>query len=466
MRHRYQSALDYLYSFTDYGKQSGYSYRPDRYDLKRVDRLLALLGNPHHAFQAVHVAGTKGKGSTVAMIGSILSKAGYHTGLYTSPHLHTFRERIQLDGELISREQVVAGVDRLRAIAPQVPEITTFELITILAFHHFATALPRPSLAQPSQSNEAEMTNATLAVLEVGMGGRLDATNIVTPLVSVITPISYDHVMYLGDTLRAIATEKAGIIKPGVPVVSAPQPLEAQQAIERIAAQRGAALTVVGRDWQWKGIRAGTSGQQFAAWPASDSARAPVYSLPLLGQHQQVNAATALATVARLCDAGIDIPDTAVRAGLESVRWPGRLEVLGRRPWVIADGAHNGDSMQKLCVAIRELFPHRKMILVFGSSADKDIDGMLDAILPIVDHVLVTQADHPRAAAPRLLAERIAARGKRAETVAVDQVLDRALRMAGEGDLICATGSLFLVANLRAAWFEHEHLTPPPSDAE
>ena len=446
MKPDYQKALDTLYSFTDYEKLSGFVYSPERFDLGRVHGLLALLDNPHHSFKAVHVAGTKGKGSTSAMIASMLRAAGYRTALYTSPHLHTFRERIQLNGQLIDKGQVIAGVERLMRVAPQVPEITTFELITALAFDHFSRE------------------KAEWAVLEVGMGGRLDATNVVTPEVSVITPISYDHMAYLGDTLSAIAAEKSGIIKPGVPVVSAPQPAEAQAVIERIARDRGAPLALVEQEWQWQylnvSVEVSPEMQRFTAWPKAHPSPKPVYTLPLLGRHQVVNAVTALATVDRLRD----VPPRAVHAGLQSTRWPGRLQVLGRRPWVIVDGAHNGDSMRKLCATITELFPYRELILVFGVSAGHDPDPMLDALLPYADQVLVTQARHPRAEQPQALSERFAARGKQAKAIPIDRALGEALQLAGEEDLICTTGSLFLVADFSRAWFKHRLEPMPPSD--
>jgi dihydrofolate synthase/folylpolyglutamate synthase len=403
------------------------------------------------------------------MIASILRESGYRTGLYTSPHLHTLRERIQIDGQLISQHELVAGVNVLRATAPQVPEITTFELITALAFHHF-------------------QHKCDLAVIEVGMGGRLDATNVIEPSVSVITSISYDHMMYLGDTLAAIATEKAGIIKPGVPVVSAPQPREAQEVIERTAAERGCSLALVGRDWTWENVSSSAEGQQFSVQRHSDARTLPtvrrdvgagsasdgtVYRLSLLGRHQQENATTALATVALLQSMGLDIPDGALHAGLQNARWPGRLEVLHRRPWVILDGAHNGYSMQKLRAAIDELFPHDRMILILGASADKDIDAMFDAILPACQHVLLTQSQHPRAATAQSLAEHIAVsvdeerttRTERVRIVSIDRALETALQIADEDDLICITGSLFIVADLRAAWFERTG-QPVPSDAD
>jgi dihydrofolate synthase/folylpolyglutamate synthase len=448
MRSPYREALDYLYRFTDYGKLSGYTYSADRFDLDRVRQLLALLDNPQRQFRAVHVAGTKGKGSTSAMIASILLQAGYHTGLYTSPHLHSFRERIQLDGDMIPESAVAEGVERLRTVAPQVPDITTFELITALAFDYLGRE------------------QAEWAVLEVGMGGRLDATNVITPQVAVITPISHDHMMYLGDTLAAIAAEKAGIIKPGVPIISAPQHPEAAEVIARTAQERNAPLIIVGQDWQWQSLQVSHKGQTFKAWQGDDGSNAATYVLPLLGRHQQVNAVTALATVAQMRHQGVDIPHAAARDGLASVRWPGRLEVLGQHPWVIVDGAHNDDSMQKLRAALAELFPHKKLTLIVGMSGDKDIDGMLDAILPAADHILVTQAHHPRAADSQQLVQAIEERDRRAQIVPIDAALQQALSIAQRDDLVCATGSLFVVAELRAAWFRQECHPLPPSDTE
>lgn len=432
MQSSYQQAIDYLHGLTDYEKISGFVYDPERFDLGRVERLMDLLGSPHRAFKSLHVAGTKGKGSTSAMLASVLRQAGYRTGLYTSPHLHEFGERIRLDGEMIAAQDVVAGVERLRKVVPMVPGITTFELITALAFDYFAG-------------------RAEWVVVEVGMGGRLDATNVVRPAVSIITSISYDHMAYLGDTLAAIAAEKAGIIKPMVPVVSAPQPTEAQETIEQIAAQHDAPLTLVGRDWLWESLHTSVEGQRFSAWPAADPSARRVYEIPLLGRHQQINATVALATVHLLRAMGVHISAAAISDGLRTVRWPARIEVVARRPWVIVDGAHNGDSMQKLRATIEELFPYNKMVLIFGASADKDLDRMLDAILPIADHILLSRAHHPRAADPESLLAHVEARGRKARIVPVERALEEARALAGPDDLICATGSLFLAADVRAS---------------
>jgi dihydrofolate synthase/folylpolyglutamate synthase len=225
-------------------------------------------------------------------------------------------------------------------------------------------------------------------------------------------------------------------------------------------------LTLVGRDWVLESIRTSSEGQAFAAYPAGGERPGPVYELALLGQHQQVNAVTALATIDQLRRAGAHIPGEAVRLGLRSAQWPGRLEVLGRHPWVIVDGAHNVDSMQKLHSAITELFSFDRLILIFGAYVDKDIEGMLDVILPDTEQVFVTQARQPRRADPETLVEAIRSRGRDAQVVPAAQVLDEALAAATEDDLICATGSLSVVAELRATWFRHSGQPLPPSDPE
>ncbi|MFB0537316.1 MAG: folylpolyglutamate synthase/dihydrofolate synthase family protein [Anaerolineae bacterium] len=462
----YKEALDYIYSFTDYEKKSAYRYAPEHFDLGRVERLAALLDNPQHRFKAIHIAGTKGKGSTAAMIASILRAAGYRTGLYTSPHLHTFRERIQLDGQLISEEAVTDLIEGLQPLVSQVEDLTTFEIMTALAFLYFA-------------GQEAD-----LAVLEVGMGGRLDATNIVTPLVAVITSLSYDHTPYLGNTLPLIAQEKAGIIKDGAVVVSAPQLPDAMVVIEETCQERGALLFRVGEQWTWQGGETNLEGQSFTVQLHSPEARSETFAqqhsnqlatqspnhltrydflsrgsrrhrywIPLLGEHQLANATTAIAVTELLPGRGVNISEEAIAQGLRQVRWPGRLEVLGHAPLLVVDGAHNADSAHKLAVALRKYFQYERLIFVFGASLDKDIDGMLRELLPLAHRVIVTQAEHPRATEVQSLKEALLAQGcEPLSSHNVAEALACALRLAQERDLICATGSLFVVAEVREAW--------------
>jgi dihydrofolate synthase/folylpolyglutamate synthase len=469
----YKEALDHIYSFTDYEKKSAYRYAPENFDLGRMERLMALLDNPQNRFKAIHIAGTKGKGSTAAMIASILWAAGYKTGLYTSPHLHTFRERIRLDGQLISEEAVADLVERLQPLISQVEDLTTFEIMTALAFLYFAEE------------------GADLAVLEVGMGGRLDATNIVTPLVAVITSLSYDHTLYLGDTLPLIAREKAGIIKDGAVVVSAPQSPEAMAVIEEVCKERGALLFRVGEQWTWREGETNLEGQSFTVHlnnPArhvlrcarqasgSDQGSAspivhPLYDslsrrscghrywMPLLGEHQLANAVTAIAVADLLPGLGVNISEEAITQGLCQVRWPGRLEVLSRAPVLVVDGAHNADSAHKLAVALRSYFQYEHLFLIFGASLEKDIDGMLRELLPLVHQVIITQAQHPRATDVQSLGEVLLALGcEPLSSHNVTEALDCALGLAQERDLICATGSLFVVAEVQEAWARRQGL--------
>ncbi|MGQ9585115.1 MAG: bifunctional folylpolyglutamate synthase/dihydrofolate synthase [Anaerolineae bacterium] len=466
---QYAEALRYIYSFTDYEKKTSYAYSDALWDLRRMEALLDLLGNPHRRFLAVHVAGTKGKGSTAAMIDSVLRAAGLRSGLYTSPHLHTFRERVVVGGQRISQEEVVSLVEQLKPHVAQVPGLTTFEIITTLALEHFAAR------------------KVDVGVMEVGLGGRLDATNVISPAVCVITSLSHDHTQLLGNTLAEIAYEKAGIIKENVPVVSAPQKPEALEVIQRVCQEKHAPLQIVGRDWHWKAGEADLEGQFFGlrygaerpnAWP---SRYVNGFWIPLLGIHQLTNATLAVAAIHEL-NAHLDsraVGEADIRAGLRQVRWPGRLEILGRQPFVVVDGAHNADSSRKLVAALHRHFAYENLILLFGASRDKDVPGIFKQLLPEASAVIFAQARHPRAMHVSELVgevERFLARrsppGKQArrplvyESTVVGDALEEALHLAGEGDLICATGSLFLVAEVQEAWASRQGLPLPEKDPE
>jgi dihydrofolate synthase/folylpolyglutamate synthase len=441
----YRRALRYLYSLTDYEKRGLAAYAPEFYDLERVERLLALLGEPQRTFQAVHIAGTKGKGSTAVMIESGLRAAGYRTGLYTSPHLHTFRERIQIGGELMPEADVVRLLGTIRPLAARIAGITTFEVMTCLAFVWFA-----------EQGIE-------WAVLEVGLGGRLDATNVVRPAVAVITSISYDHVAILGETLTEITTEKAGIIKPGVPVVSAPQVAEALAVIESTCRRLAVPLTLVGRDWTWQAGQADPSGQSFLVRRGPDTLAG--LWIPLLGAHQLANATTAIAALAVLQESGVTMSSSAIGDGLRAVYWPGRLEILERAPLVVVDSAHNGDSAQKLVAALQAHFDYRRLIVVVGASADHVTPELIRALLSRADRAIATQARHPRAAHSVWLQAQARELGFHLEvSESVPQALDLALESATPQDLICCTGSVFVAGEARAAWFVRQGLPTPPSD--
>lgn len=445
---RYQDALDFLYSFIDYSVERSHRYSPEAFDLGRERRLLQALGDPYLRYPSLHIAGTKGKGSVSALLASALRAQGYRTGLYTSPHLLRFTERVQVDGEEIPETEVVRLVERLKEVVGQVPGITTYELITALGFLYFA---------------EQEVD---VAVVEVGLGGRLDATNVLTPLVSVITSISFDHTHLLGNTLGQIAAEKAGIIKPGVPVVVAPQPPEAMQAIREVAEARGAPLVAVGERWRWEQTGGDLRGQRVRLWPI-DGAGEVELEVPLLGGHQRVNTAVAYVTLQVARERGLQVDEEAIGQGFRQVRWPGRFQVLSEAPALVVDAAHNRESAAWLRRTLEEHFPGRPRLLIFGASADKDVEGMMAELLPAVDRVLLTQAVHPRAADPEDLRARIPDPPVPLEArVPVARALETALAECPPGGVVVATGSLFVVGEVLAAWSELEKVPDRRDESE
>lgn len=440
----YQATLEYLYSFVDYSLTHNLSNLPEKWDLERMRQFLKPLGNPQQAYPVIHVAGTKGKGSVCAMCASALQAAGYKVGLYTSPHMQDYAERIQLNGEPIPHSALVDLVAELRHALEQTKQLTTFEITTALAFLYFA------------------QQGATAVVAEVGLGGRLDATNVVQPLVSAITSISYDHTQVLGNTLEEIATEKAGIIKPGVPVVIAPQKEPARLVFERIAAERGAPLLEVGRDYQFSGIMTSLEGQSLAVWPVTgEEAGEPVkLTIPLLGAHQLENAATAFAALDVVQSRGLSLDKSAIQQGFASVDWPGRFEVLRKDPPLVIDSAHNRDSALRLRQTLETYFPGWPVVLIFGCSEDKDIAGMLAELAPLVSQVIFTRSYHPRAIEPAKLLEMVAGYGVPAQVVPeVEDALNEALHYAGGERLVLATGSLFVAAGVRHSWYNLREVT-------
>jgi len=445
----YHSALRYLYGLVDYEKKRIERYSPDEFKLDRVELLLEKLGHPHRAYPTLHIAGTKGKGSVSAMLAAIAQAGGLKTGLYTSPHLHTYRERIQINGEPISRRDLAALVEELQPVIENIPDLTVFEVTTALGFLYFARQ------------------KVDVAVIEVGLGGRLDATNVVRPEVSVITSLSLDHTYILGDTIEQIAFEKGGIIKPGVPVVSAPQQPGAVEVLQRLADERRAPFTLVGQDWRWEAGCRSYEGQTFSLIaPARDADLSGEYWLPLLGHFQLQNAAVAVAAAAQWRAQGQTwLTRATVRSGLAQVSWPGRMEILNRAPLLVVDCAHNPYSAQVLMESLRAWFPGTRWILLFGASMDKEIAGMLRELLPQVEHVIVTRSYHPRAAAPYTLADLCAELGKGAEiAVNPSRALEQAQALLQPGWGIIATGSIFLVADVRAAWAKDHPLPLPQGD--
>jgi dihydrofolate synthase/folylpolyglutamate synthase len=435
----YPESLRYLLSFTDFEKLPGSAYSAANFDLRRMVELLSLLGNPHLAPRTIHIAGTKGKGSTAAMIASALSVARYRTGLYTSPHLHTFRERMTVDGEMIEEGMFADLTDKARPAVEEVNrrheygELTTFEILTAVAFSFFG-----------EQGVDSQ-------VLEAGLGGRLDATNVVSPELCVITSISRDHAEVLGDTLAKIAGEKAGIIKRGAQVISAPQRPEAAAVIEDACRRNETTLVIVGRDVTWRKLTSDLSGQSFEVEGTKGSYK---LTIPLLGAHQLENAATAVAALEAL-----GVESSSIARGLARVSWPGRLEVLRREPVVMVDGAHNADSARRLKEAITEYFDHERLILVIGASSDKDVAGMLAEMAPLASAVIATRSRHPRALAVEPLLDELKKQGvEGTASENVGDAVERALSIAGVKDLVCITGSLFVAAEAR------EHMLGIPAE--
>jgi len=431
----YQQAIDYINSYTDYEK-IGMPHDPAFYDLRRVDELLTLLGNPHQKASSIHITGTNGKGSVAVMIASVLAASGYRTGLYTSPHFHTWRERIQVDGELISEDELAQLVTELKPQLEAVNQrstygkLTTFEFLTALAFAYFG------------------QEGVRFQVLEVGLGGKFDATSVITPLVSIITPISFDHMDVLGSTLEEIAAEKCGIIKSGGIVVTAPQPPEAAGVIKEVCRQCRAKLITVGKDITWQGLSFALDGQRLRVQGRINYE----LFLPLLGEHQLVNAATAVAALEVLVDKAFDIPKESVAKGLEQVSWPGRFQILRRRPLLVVDGGHNIGAARQLTQSIKQYLDFERAILVMGTSQDKDVASLVAELAPLFDEVIVTRSRHPRALALAPLAAAFARHGIKARLADdVTSALSQALALAGERDLVCVAGSLFVVGEAMEA---------------
>ena len=431
----YDGALRLVMGLADF-ERSSHSPGHSSFHLHRIGMLMERLGNPHLATPTVHVAGTKGKGSTAAMVTSILAAEGHTVGFFSSPHLHSAVERIRLGMDPIARERFA----RLTAqVWPEVEwvgakggygGVSTFEMLTAMAFLHF------------------RQVGAQYQVIEVGLGGRLDSTNIVDPQVCVITSISLDHVKTLGDTVELIAREKAGIIKRGTPVVVSPQKAGPMAVIREAAARVGAPLVEVDEEVALAGRRAEGSGQALEL-----SGALARYSLwtPLLGAHQAENARTAVAAVETLIRLGARVSHGAILRGLREVRWPGRMEVLYRGEHVVvADGAHNPYSMRRLVLSVQELFQPRRLIIVFGALAGHSAEGMIRELASMSPIVLAAKSRHPRAAPSDTIAETAQRLGLKVDFRSDDvgEATRRARQIAASGDLVLGTGSLSVAAEV------------------
>ena len=450
---RWQTALDRLYGLANW------ETRPPgtepTFELDRMRRILDALGRPEQRWPALHVAGTNGKGSTCAMLAAVLRQAGYRVGLYSSPHLHSLRERIQVDGQPISEAEVCAWLDAQAELFASEPAMTTFEALTALAFDHFA--------------REA----VDIAVVEVGLGGRLDSTNLVEPVVCAITAIGMDHAAVLGGTLAAIARDKAGILKPGVPAVIAPQAPEASMAIRAVSDRVGSPRFEVEKIWRLETPEFGPGGQVVVLEPRRADGRRYRLSLGLAGAFQAANAATAVAVLELLGQAGWRIDAEVIHRGLAAARWPARFErfdtagVTGRRPspMLLIDAAHNPPAAEALIAALDGCYPGRPRLWILGFSSDKDVDSVLATLLRRKEPVLAIRAGHPRAMSAEAVAALAASHGVAAEAMpSAAAAIDRALAEAEPQAVVVAAGSIFAAAELRLAWSRMGGFPVPPFD--
>jgi len=428
----YDQAEDYLNTFTNYEQIPGITYATADYTLRHVEELLARMGNPQSAATTIQIAGTKGKGSVAAMIAQVLSGSGHKTGLYTSPHLHTLRERISVNGNLISEAEFAVAMAEIKPFIESMKQdtafrqLTYFEALTALAFAYF------------------KQKQVDVQVLEVGLGGRLDATNVNKPMVCIITPISMDHTQILGNSLEEIALEKAGIIKPGCWVVLSPQPAEAASVINNICRDKKARVVRAGKDVTWYKTNGDLHHQSLVIEGRTNKYQV---NIPLLGDFQLENAAAAVAALEILAAEGFDISPTDITQGLARVKWPGRFHIMQENPIVLVDGAHNVASMRGLVSNIEKYFNHKRVFLVFGTSCDKDISGIINELITLSPQVIVTQARHSRAAPLSTLADEFSKRGIKPEIrETIGEAISRALSLADRTDIICVTGSLFVVA--------------------
>lgn len=434
----YREALRYLDSFINYEQKEGYNYK-DLFKLDRMRRLAAFLGDPQKTINSLHVAGSKGKGSTAAVIHSILKRAGFKAALYTSPHLSTFRERIRIGDGLIKEDEIARLAEKLKgSVEKLLPDRPTFfELYTAIAFLYF------------------KEKKADLAIYETGLGGRLDATNIIEPLASVITPLSYEHTDKLGATLTEIAYEKCGIIKERTVCISAPQDPEAARKIEETCAERDSPLRMVGRDIFYRLVSSDDRRQIFDV--SGEFGEYAGLETNLLGPHQAANCATAIAAVESLKRFGMSVPERALREGIRDVSWPGRFEIYGRNPYVILDGAQNRASARALAESIKQILKYKKLILVFGASKDKDIKGMLDELIPLADTIIATESNiKERALGASKLAAMIPAEKTTYVTSSVKEALSKAASCVEKDDAVIVTGSLFVVGEAREILCEKE----------
>ncbi|MCJ7750851.1 MAG: bifunctional folylpolyglutamate synthase/dihydrofolate synthase [Armatimonadetes bacterium] len=435
----YEEAVSYLESLIDYERTPAGAAAARVWNLDRMRYMLEQFQNPHLSLRCLHIAGTKGKGSTAAMAASILTAAGCRIGLYTSPHLVSFRERIRIDGTMIPEADVVdlveatmPAIESMRAGAVGMPSF--FEAYTLLGILYLT------------------QQQVDIAVMETGLGGRLDATNVVSPIACALTRIGRDHTQELGDTIAEIAREKAGIIKPGVSVVSGPQSPEVVEVFQEVCLERGAQLLVVGEP---PAPRLLETRPDKAHQMMTIQGRERLYAdlkCPLLGAHQAENAALAIGLVEIAEEHGIEVGEDAIRKGIASVRWPGRFQVVSKRPYIILDGAHDEVGAAALAKTIESVLPGRRVILVLGTGSDKDGDAIAAHLCPVADAVIATASSSPRALDAYELQRLVFRRCKHTSAYTpVSAAIRAAVDQARRNDVVVVTGSLYVVGEAMQA---------------
>ena len=430
----YHSAVKWLLELTDIERLRVVRYDEDGdFKLDRMRSLLAALGDPQDQFRAVHIGGTNGKGSTMAMMSAMLRKCGYGVGEFSSPHLIDMRERVTINGQRITKNDFTESMKTIARAAVEIGEQPTFfEAITAIAFMHFAAQA------------------VDIAIIEVGLGGRLDSTNVIMPVLTVITEIQLDHTRILGETIEKIATEKAGMIKPGVPVITRGQHPDADRVLREKAEELGTTIRMVNKEIEFSNRFCSTVelGPHNRVCLYTETSRLEHLPVPLPGEHQAFNCGLALAAVDHLKSIGFECPESVVTEGLEETQIPGRMQLVWERPRILVDGAHNPDALTALMRCVGAHVPYDSMVCIFGCAADKDIDAMLDRVSLGADKVIFTKASrNTRAAEPEDLRRRFMERsGKMCQTSpTVKEALEVAARAVSREDLICVTGSFYLV---------------------
>ena len=429
------SLPEFLKSLPDLGARPQSNMHAADFTLDRIRGLLAEVGNPQQKYPSVHVAGTNGKGSVCALCAASFQEQGYRVGLFTSPHIHGALHGIRINGEVARVDELEETFQAMSPVLSSSNGWTHFEIVTTLAFLHFLRK------------------KVDAAVIEVGLGGRLDATNVITPVVTVITSIDYDHISILGNTLKEIATEKAGIIKPGVPVVVAPQTAEAKQAILSVAKAQNSPVIQVGKDYLFDRLRSNLDGQDLRVWEKSTGNGLNLH-INMLGGYQVENAATAFAVLRIADEHGFKIADAAIKRGFTAARWPGRFELLQKNPPVVLDAAHTPAAALRLRQSLDEYFLQSELITVIGVSTDKDLEGLLSPLLPRLGTVITTQSSHPRAMPAIKLADLLGTMGISASAEPDPaQALEAALSMVSGNSAVLIVGSVFLVEQVRDIYF-------------